>query len=115
MRKGFTLIEAIVALVLFAFGMLALAATSAIAARDLAVANRSMRAQALARHRVELLRASACPTPGTGSAQAAGGLREFWRVDAAGPLRVVSDSVDFMLPGARRGNIVRRAWTVCAS
>lgn len=113
MRKGFTLIEVLVALVLFEFGMLALAATTAMAARDLAAANLGFRAQALARNRVEQLRASACPAPGAGYAQA-GGLREFWRVDAAGQLRIISDSVDFKLPRARRGSHVRRAWTICA-
>jgi Tfp pilus assembly protein PilV len=113
-RKGFTLVEAIVALLLFEFGMLALAAASAVAARDIAYAQRSMRAQALARHRVELLRANACPAPGSGTAEAPGGLREFWRVDATGPLRIISDSVDLMLPGGRRGDVVLRAWTICA-
>jgi Tfp pilus assembly protein PilV len=112
-RKAFTLIEVLVALVLFEVGMLALAATSAMAARDLAAANLSVRALAVARNRVELLRASGCPAPGAGDVQA-GGLKEFWRVDAAGPLRIISDSVDFRLPRARRGSHVRRAWTVCA-
>ena len=58
--KGFTLIEVLIALVIFEFGMLALAATSAVAARDLGVANRRMKANAIARNRVELLRADAC-------------------------------------------------------
>lgn len=113
MRRAFTLIEVIVALVLFEFGMLALAATSAMAARDLAEANLSVRAQALARNRVEQLRASPCPAPGAGSALV-GALKEFWRVDAVGQTRIISDSVAFRLPRARHGSLVRRAWTICA-
>jgi Tfp pilus assembly protein PilV len=103
----------LVALVLFEFGMLALAATSAMAARELAAANLSFRAQAVARNRVELIRAAGCPSPGAGDAQT-GVLKEYWRVEAAGPLRIISDSVDFRLPRARRGSHVRRAWAICA-
>jgi Tfp pilus assembly protein PilV len=112
-RTAFTLVEVLVALVLFEFGMLALAATSAMAARELAAANLNFRAQAVARNRVELLRASGCPAPGVGDGRT-GVLKEFWRVEAAGRLRIISDSVDFRLPRARRGSHVRRAWTICA-
>jgi prepilin-type N-terminal cleavage/methylation domain-containing protein len=113
-RNGFTLIEVLVALVLFEFGMLALAASSAVAARDLAAANLSARAQTLARNRVELLRGAGCPAPGGGDAHVPRGMREFWRVAASGQLRIISDSVEFMLPRARPAHVVSRAWAVCA-
>lgn len=114
MRSGFTLIETLVALVLFQFGMLAVAATSAVAARDLAVAQRIARAQSLARHRVELLRAMACSATGADSVTAANGLREFWHVESLGPRRLITDSVDFALPRGRRGHVVMRASALCA-
>ncbi len=113
MRRGFTLIEAIVALVLFQFGMLALAAAGALAARDLAIARQSARAQALARNRVELLRSSTCPPPGAGSVAHSHGLVEMWRVEAAGARRTITDSVDYALPRGARGHVVARAGTVC--
>jgi Tfp pilus assembly protein PilV len=114
MRSGFTLVEVLVALFLFEFGMLALAAATAVAARDLAAANVSLRAQAIARTRVEQLRSAPCPAPDAGTATT-NGVREFWRVSAAGSLRIISDSVAFTLPRGRRGTHVRRAWTICAT
>src|ERR1700741_1557406 len=99
MRPGFTLVEAIVALVLLEIGMLAFAAASSLAARDLAYAQRSARAHALARNRTESLRATRCPGPGTGRVEHSGGLTEVWTVRAEGLSRVISDSVAFPLHG----------------
>lgn len=114
MRSGFTLIETIVALVLFQFGLLAIAAVSAVAARDIAAMQKSARALALARNRVELFRASACPTPTTGQASLPGNVNEFWVIEARGTLRLISDSVTFVLPGGRPGSSVVRASAICA-
>lgn len=113
-RRGSSLIEALIALVLFEFGMLALAATSAVAAQDLAAANRRVRAQSLAANRVEHLRALACPAPVAGSAQWPGGLTEYWRVDAAGTRRIITDSVELLLPRGRRGSHVMQAHLLCS-
>lgn len=114
MRRGFTLIEVVLALLLFEFGMLALAATTVVAARDLSVANRRARAQSLAESRVAALRARPCPPTGSGSATVAGGLEEHWRVSGDGQAREIVDSVTMTLPGARRGSFVLRAWVLCA-
>lgn len=113
MRNGLTLIEVLVALFLFEFGMLALAAASAAAARELAAANIGLRAQALARDRVEQLRVTACGAPSAGGATT-NGITETWQVRASGSVRIIADSVSFMLPRGRRAAIVRRAWTICA-
>jgi len=113
MRTGFTLIEIVLALLLFQFGMLALAGASAVAARDLAAANRRARAQALAEARVARLRAGRCPAPAAGSQRAPGGLEEYWRVAAHGRAREVVDSVAMELPGARTSSLVLRAWVLC--
>lgn len=93
--------------------MLALVATSAVAAQDLAAANRRVRAQSLAANRVEHLRALACPAPVAGSAQWPGGLTEYWRVDAAGTRRIITDSVELLLPRGRRGSHVMQAHVLC--
>jgi len=57
---GFTLIEVLVALVLFAFGVLGLAAETAALTRLLARAQRAARVTAAASARLERLRAGAC-------------------------------------------------------
>jgi type II secretory pathway pseudopilin PulG len=115
MRTGFTMLEALVALVLFQVGIFALVASSAVITRDVASAHRRARAQAVAAERVERLRASSCPTPGTGRADLPGGTREHWRVEATGRARLISDSVDYALPATRRGHAVVRAWVICRS
>lgn len=114
MRHGFTLIEVLVALVVFEFGMLALAATSAVAARSLAEAERRTRARALATARVEQLRPRACLAPESGATIAAGGLAESWSVVVIGPRRDIRDSVTVVLPRGRSTSVVVRASVLCA-
>lgn len=113
MRGGFTLIEALVALVIFEFGMLAVVATSALVARDIAAFKRRTLAHALAMQRVELLRPVACEAPGAGSIDSAGFV-ETWSVASQGVRRTISDSVAFVLPRGRPANVVVRATTLCA-
>ena len=113
MRAGFTLIEALVALVLFGIGALALVATTAVAARDLGIADRHARGHAMAVDRVARLRVTACAATATGSAGHPGGLAEHWRVGAAGSLREISDSVELTMPGKRAASVVVREWEIC--
>jgi Tfp pilus assembly protein PilV len=113
MRHGFTLIETLVALILLEIGMLALLATSATAARDLAIAHRAVRAQSLARNRLELLWAGACAQPSTGHAVGYHGFIESWSVEAAGSQRAISAAVSFALPGGKSRVVTLRAATVC--
>jgi Tfp pilus assembly protein PilV len=112
-RPAFTLIETLVALVLLEIGMLALLATSAVAARDLAIAHRSVRAQSLARNRLELLWASACTAPATGSSAAAEGFSESWRVTGTGWRRDISVTVQFGLPAGRSRAVTLETAAVC--
>jgi type IV pilus assembly protein PilV len=63
---GLTLIEILIAMLVFAIGALGLAASSASLARQLAWNADRYRASALARKRIELISASACET-GLGS------------------------------------------------
>ena len=95
--------------------MLALAATSAVAARDLAFAHRSVRAQSLARNRIELLRAVVCSAPPSGTALAANGFAERWSVEVRGDRRSISVSVDFAVPGRRSRRVSLSAAVICPS
>lgn len=109
---GFSLVETIVALVLLQFGMLALAAGAAVAARDLAAARRVAGANSLARNRVEGLASLACPAPDAGI-MATNGFIEHWRVDPGEGRRLVSDSVVFARPSGISGFVVTRRATLC--
>lgn len=114
MRGGFTLIEVVLALLLFEFGMLALAATLAVSAGDLAAANRRMRAGAVADARVALLRTRHCPDVSSGTRRLPGGLEEHWTVTSDGAARMILDSVAIALPRGRESSVVRRSWVWCA-
>ncbi|HEX6573963.1 MAG TPA: prepilin-type N-terminal cleavage/methylation domain-containing protein [Gemmatimonadaceae bacterium] len=84
-HAGLTLIEVIVAMLLFATGALALAATSASVARQMR--SNDLRAQAsfIARDRAEKAIASGCLSLGSGT-QSRGDLVETWTVrDAVAP------------------------------
>jgi Tfp pilus assembly protein PilV len=112
MRSAFTLVETLVALVLLEAGMLALAASSAVAARDLAIAHRGLRAQSLARNRVERLWATACSSPASGEAVAAGFV-ERWTVEIVEDRRMIAVIVEFALPRGRTRSISLTAATIC--
>jgi type II secretory pathway pseudopilin PulG len=66
-RRGFTIVEALVAVMLLAAGLLALAGTSASVSRLIGEGRRSSRAGALAFQRLESLRTTACLARSSGS------------------------------------------------
>lgn len=110
---GFTLVETLVALVLFQFVMLALAAGAGVAARDLATARRADRAHDLARNRVERL-ATRCPSPSAGTV-ATNAFVEHWRIDASDRRRLISDSVVYIHSDGRARFVVARRAVLCAA
>jgi len=113
MRNGFSLVEALVALALFQIAMLALAATTIVAARDIGSATRRSRALTIAAQRVEQMRLTACrDTPGLGALSVGGGYREHWRIDGAA-IRSLSDSVTFPQPTGRESWVTARADVLC--
>lgn len=112
MRRGFTLVETLVALVLVQFGLLAVAAMSAVAARDVATATRVSRARDAARERIEQLRPAACAANGQGSVITAA-LEEHWSVRGDGAVRLIRDSVEYRLPAGRTGRIVVEQAVLC--
>jgi Tfp pilus assembly protein PilV len=113
-RRGFTLVETLVALVLFQVGMFALVATAAVSARDLAEAVARRRAQVIASSHAELLRADACRSAPAGSAALTAGMVERWRVDVVGVGRAVTVTVDVPLPRGRSVEVAASAWSVCS-
>ena len=113
LRRAFTLIETIVALVLLQIAMLALAATAAVAARDLSDTLARRRALALVKNRTDALRAVACTSGGAGSQSHAGGQMEYWHVDATGAARAITDSVSVPLTRGHASAAVAHAWVLC--
>ena len=113
MRRAFTLIEILVALVILEFAMLAVAAATTMAARNFAIAHRAVQAQALARNRLEYLSARACSGPVTGSLAVAGGYDERWEIDASVPLRRVSVRVEYAQTATRRGQVALASSVWC--
>ena len=114
LRAGFSLIEAMVALVLFEIAALALTATTALVTRDMAAADRHARAYAIATDRVARLRPGACTGAASGSLAHANGLQEHWRVQASASVRMIVDSVALPPHRGRAGAVVVRAWEACA-
>lgn len=114
MRRGFTLIETLAALVLFELAMLGIIAAAALAAQDLATGRRTQRAREIARTGVLERTIVACAATGTWRIQHPDGFDEHVRVSAAGGTRVVSDSVEFALPRGRSSRVVLRTATHCA-
>lgn len=113
MRRGFTLVEVLVALVLVEFGLLAVAASSAVAARQVAFAARAAHARDVARERLETLRWIACDGTSEGSRTTAE-VSEHWSVRGTDSWRSVRDSVEYPLPAGRRGRIVLEHLVLCA-
>jgi hypothetical protein len=105
-------VETIVALVLFQFALLALAAGAAAAARDLSAARRTTTAHAMARNRVEWLASLTCASTGAG-AVATNGYVEHWRVEPAGDRLLIRDSVVFMRPNGVPGFAIARGVALC--
>lgn len=95
-RSGFTLVELLVALVIFDVALLALAADAAMLVRLRGAASRREQGRVVALSRLAGWRATGCPVPGEGTASPAPGMREYWSVRLAGPsVRLVRDSVAY--------------------
>jgi len=92
-RAGFTIVEAIVALLLMAVGILAVAASGALVVREVGAVAARTRGGLLARNRVEIFAVGACAAAsiaGTDSLRAA---RGHWSVREDGALATLSDSI----------------------
>ncbi len=98
-RRGFTLIEVLIAVVLVDVALLALvAAGSTLVRRTTEVRVRTIAAR-LAIDRLQLLGAGACAAT-TGAMTSAGGIREFWgAMSPVNGVREIFDSVTFTVAG----------------
>ena len=81
-RRGFTLAELVVALVLLTIGLLALASTSAFLAYEHAASGRAERAALIAASRLDRLRSGVCAA--TRGTEIVEGLTVGWSVEPAG-------------------------------
>ncbi len=94
--SGFTLVELLVALVVFDVALLAFAADAAVLLRLRGVSTRRDTGVAAAQSRLAGLRARGCPRPASGDTWPAPGVHESWSVQAApGDARRIRDSVSF--------------------
>jgi prepilin-type N-terminal cleavage/methylation domain-containing protein len=105
-RDGYTLVELVVALLLFAIGGLALTSTSAVIGRQLNSNTVRDQAGRIATSRLEILRAQ-CRAASTGS-ETLQRIRSEWTVSFPDPARVsLVESVTYETWSGRRTDIYR--------
>ncbi len=98
-RRGFTIVEVLVALVVLTTGLLAVAAGSGSVYRMLGRGRRSSAAAAVAQDRLEILRRDAnrtsprCTAISSGTLVRANGITERWTVTGAGTSRTITEIV----------------------
>lgn len=97
-RAGFTLVELLVAMMVFAVGMLGLAATAGSVTRMMGGAKRQTIAATVAQSRLEKIRSSPCASLTSGS-ETVRGITNTWTITAVTRGVDVKDSVSF--PSAR--------------
>jgi prepilin-type N-terminal cleavage/methylation domain-containing protein len=111
-RRGFTLVELLVAILLIDVGLLGLVAGSAIVVRRQNEIRLRGIATGAASNRVQQLVASGCHSA-QGSAVVAPGINERWSVSGSGSAtRDIDDSVSYVLAGVNR-SVVLRTRVVC--
>lgn len=96
---GFTLVELLVAMLLFDIGLLGIVATATITTRELDRVQSRLRARAIAVARLERLASGACGAIALGDTAWTGGVRERWSVVVlANGTRRLTDSVAIATP-----------------
>jgi prepilin-type N-terminal cleavage/methylation domain-containing protein len=82
-RRGFTVVEVLVALIVVAIGLLGVAGASALALRASSAALRERAATTRARTRLAMLDAAGCASATDGELPLGGGLVDHWTVGSA--------------------------------
>lgn len=109
-RRGCTLVELVVALVLCTVGLLAMLGASALLVREIGSEALETRALTVGRSRLDLLSLQECAARSGGSATHAGGLAERWGAEPAVPgVQLLVDSVTYPAPGGTRTLVLRSA------
>ena len=107
-RAGFTIVELLVALMIFAVGMLGLAATAGSVTKMMGGAKRQVIAANIAQSRLEKLRSSPCSTI-AGGADTTRGIISTWTVATGTRGKTISETVVF--PTGRGQTRTRTYWT----
>ena len=108
LRRGFTLAELLVAVLLLDVGVLALAGASTVAVRRQADARRDTEARRTAANRLERLMAAPCGAV-TGDSTTSAGFSEHWWVRRDRARSEIGDSLEWSVRGARHRVVMRTA------
>jgi prepilin-type N-terminal cleavage/methylation domain-containing protein len=109
-RRGFTVVEVLVALIVVAIGMLGVAGASALALRASSAALRERAATTRARTRLAMLEAAGCASATDGELPLGGGLADHWTIgSAANGARMVEVRAQWDDVGRRRTLVLRGA------
>ena len=100
-REGFTLVEVIVAMLIFTVGLLAMASTAGVVVKQMGDSSRMTVASAVARSRIEQLRLAPCATGMSGSATTRG-VSEAWRLTPMTRSSRIDVTVSFMTKNGTR-------------
>lgn len=106
-RRGFTIVEVLVALLLATVGLLAVAGAETLAWRRRAAADREVRASEVTRNRVESIAGGNCAAAAGGSNTRTDGIIERWSVTRQGRALLIDARADW--PTASGGDSVTLA------
>ncbi len=94
-RRGFSLIEVMVAMIILSVGVLAVAAASGYITKLMAEGGRSGGSAAVAESRIEQLTATPCANLSTTGSATTGKFTESWTVTTANLLRTITETVSY--------------------
>ena len=112
-RRGFTLVEVILAMVLLAVGLLALASGSVGVMRQMRSGNKAAVAAMVAQARMEKLRSKGCSAISSGSATTSG-MSEKWTVTVAiARVNAVAETVFYSSRAGKRDTVALKGAVPC--
>jgi prepilin-type N-terminal cleavage/methylation domain-containing protein len=105
--RGLTLVELIVAVMVFSVGILGLASTAGVLVRQMGDGARQTIAAQAAASRFERLRSIPCTTIASGQATGRSGVSESWVKTASPRSVIVTDTVKYDSPGKKHAYVYR--------
>ena len=103
-RRGFTLIELVVAMLILVVGILSMVGTSAMLSRQMGGARQMTVASLVAQGRIEQLRSMSCKTIATGSTVTRG-VTEVWVKKDTARAVIIIDTVKYRTPRGQRTQV----------